>query len=94
MLALLGRADALAAAEHAAQSGYASAMSYYGDQLIAAGRPADALYYVERAAIRRFDKPVYARTRIMLLLQLGRDADAEAVARKLVMDAFGAKSTR
>ncbi|HEY0189592.1 MAG TPA: hypothetical protein VGC42_00625 [Kofleriaceae bacterium] len=84
MLAQLGRpAEALAAAAHAAQSGYASAMSSYADLLIAAGRPGDALFWAERAAIRRWDQPSYARARIDLLLQLGRDAEAEAVARRL-----------
>ena len=77
-------AEALATAEHAARSGHASTMVLYAELLAHAGRAAEALGFAERAVQRRPEDPAYARTRIELLLQLGRFSDAEPLARELV----------
>jgi tetratricopeptide (TPR) repeat protein len=86
MLDVMGRpAEALASAERAARSGHASTMRLYADLLARAGRVPEALGFAERAALRRPEDPVYARARLELLIALGRYADADLVARELVV---------
>jgi protein O-mannosyl-transferase len=93
MLDAMGHpADALAAAEHAARSGHASTMSLYAELLARGGRWSEALAFAERAALRRPEMPVYARTRIALLIALHRYDEADPVARMLMVRDPGAQS--
>jgi tetratricopeptide (TPR) repeat protein len=85
MLDAMGRpAEALASAERAARSGHASTMALHAELLARAGRAPEALMFAERAALRRPEDPAYARTRLELLIALGRFPEAEPVARALL----------
>jgi protein O-mannosyl-transferase len=86
MLDALGRSvEALAASERAARSGHASTMALHADLLTRAGRAREALEFAERAARRRPEVPAYARAQLALLVTLGRYADADPVARALLV---------
>jgi hypothetical protein len=79
LLAAAGdQAGALAAAEHAAASGAASALDFEARLLANAGRARDALPLAERAVERHPELGAYQRTLAFALVGVGRPRDAIA----------------